>query len=208
MRSIIYVMALFLFSTLSAQKKVHFDFGSDSIEVNVGETKEILIKLLDNKNKLVDNPFYVYGQRGTLSVSPRISESKGKVKVTLKVHKPGRLELTTQTVTVKRDDRVRGSLIVNVPYPPIESVTFLNNPKKLYTNTVTNLSATVKDQAGLDRTATTSVVYKSSNEGVASFDELNNLMTHKSGNVTVSASAEGVTQKLKIKVAKNPAWDE
>ena len=30
-------------------------------------------------------------------------------------------------------------------------------------------------------------------------------MTHKSGNVTVSASAEGVTQKLKIKVAKNPA---
>ena len=205
MRSIIYVMALFSFSTLSAQKKVHFDFGSDSIEVNVGETKEILIKLLDNKNKLVDNPFYVYGQRGTLSVSPRISESKGKVKVTLKVHKPGRLELTTQTVTVKRDDRVRGSLIVNVPYPPIESVTFLNNPKKLYTNTVTNLSATVKDQAGLDRTATTSVVYKSSNEGVASFDELNNLMTHKSGNVTVSASAEGVTQKLKIKVAKNPA---
>ena len=205
MRSIIYVMALFLFSALSAQKKVHFDFGSDSIEVNVGETKEILIKLLDDKKKLVDNPFYVYGQRGTLSVSPRISESKGKVKVTLKVHKPGRLELTTQTVTVKRDDRVRGSLIVNVPYPPIESVTFLNNPKKLYTNTVTNLSATVKDKAGLDRTATTSVVYKSSNEGVASFDELNNLMTHKSGNVTVSASAEGVTQKLKIKVAKNPA---
>ena len=196
-------MALFLFSALSAQKKVHFDFGSDSIEVNVGETKEILIKLLDDKKKLVDNPFYVYGQRGTLSVSPRISESKGKVKVTLKVHKPGRLELTTQTVTVKRDDRVRGSLIVNVPYPPIESVTFLNNPKKLYTNTVTNLSATVKDKAGLDRTATTSVVYKSSNEGVASFDELNNLMTHKSGNVTVSASAEGVTQKLKIKIKFN-----
>ena len=136
MRSTIYVFALLLIGTLSAQEKVHFDFGSDSIEVNVGESKEVVIKLLDDKNKLVDNPFYIYGQRGTLSVSPRISESEGKVKVTLKVHKPGRLELTTRTVTVKRDDRVSGSLIVNVPYPPIESVTFFQRPNKLYPNTV------------------------------------------------------------------------
>jgi len=205
MRSTIYVFALLLIGTLSAQEKVHFDFGSDSIEVNVGESKEVVIKLLDDKNKLVDNPFYIYGQRGTLSVSPRISESEGKVKVTLKVHKPGRLELTTRTVTVKRDDRVSGSLIVNVPYPPIESVTFFQRPNKLYTNTVTNLSAKVVDKAGLDRTATTSVVYKSSDVKIASFDELNNLMTHKSGKVRVSATAEGVTQSLNIKVSKNPA---
>jgi len=55
MRSIIYVFALLLISALSAQEKVHFDFGSDSIEVNVGESKEVVIKLLDDKNKLVDN---------------------------------------------------------------------------------------------------------------------------------------------------------
>jgi hypothetical protein len=84
-------------------------------------------------------------------------------------------------------------------------VTFNQSPTKLFTNTVTDLSAIVVDKAGLDRTSSVSVLYKSSDDRVASFDNLNNLTTHKSGNVTVTASAEGVTQKLKIKVSKNPA---
>ena len=196
---------LIFMSGLFSQNELRFDFGTDSIEINVGETKDVEIRLLDKKNKLFDNPFYVSGQRGALSVSPRISESGGKVKVSVKVHTPGRLILNTQTVTVKRDDRVRGSLIVNVPYPPIESVTFNQSPKKLYSNTITDFSATVMDKAGLDRTSSVLVAYKSSDERIASFDDLNNLTTHKSGNVTISASAEGVTQKLKIKVSKNPA---
>ena len=199
------VLALIFITNIFAQDGLRFDFGSDSIEINVGETKEIEIRLLDKNNKLYDNPFSVIGERGSISVSPRMSESTGKVKVTVKVHKPGRLILTTQTVTVKRDDRFRGNLIVNVPYPPIESVTFKQSPKKLYTNTITDLSAVVVDKAGLDRTSSVSVVYKSSDERIASFDDLNNLTTYKSGNVTVSAMAEGVTQKLKIKVTKNPA---
>ena len=205
MRSKKYILLFLLIGVLSAQNDLRFDFGADSLEVNVGETKEIEIKLLNDKNKLVDNPFYVYGQRKNLSVLPRISESGGKVKVTVKAHNPGRLLLTTQTVTVKRDDRVRGSLVINVPYPPIEKVTFSQTPSKLYTNTTTNLSAKVTDQAGLDRTAGTLVAYKSSDESIASFDELNNLITKKAGRVTVSATAEGVSQSLKIKVVKNPA---
>jgi len=199
------LFVLIFISGLFSQNELRFDFGTDSIEINVGETKDVEIRLLDKKNKLFDNPFYVSGQRGALSVSPRISESGGKVKVSVKVHTPGRLILNTQTVTVKRDDRVRGSLIVNVPYPPIESVTFNQSPKKLYSNTITDFSATVMDKAGLDRTSSVLVAYKSSDERIASFDDLNNLTTHKSGNVTISASAEGVTQKLKIKVSKNPA---
>ena len=205
MRSKKYILLFLLIGALSAQNDLRFDFGADSLEVNVGETKEIEIKLLNDKNKLVDNPFYVYGQRKNLSVLPRISESGGKVKVTVKAHNPGRLVLTTQTVTVKRDDRVRGSLVINVPYPPIEKVAFSQTPSKLYTNTTTNLSAKVTDQAGLDRTAGTLVAYKSSDESIASFDELNNLITKKAGRITVSATAEGVSQSLKIKVVKNPA---
>ena len=128
MRSKKYILLFLLIGALSAQNDLRFDFGADSLEVNVGETKEIEIKLLNDKNKLVDNPFYVYGQRKNLSVLPRISESGGKVKVTVKAHNPGRLLLTTQTVTVKRDDRVRGSLVINVPYPPIEKVAFSQTP--------------------------------------------------------------------------------
>ena len=152
-------LSLIFITNIFAQDQVRFDFGVDSIEVNVGETKEIEIRLLDKNNKLYDNPFSVIGERGSISVSPRMSESSGKVKVAIKVHKPGRLAVTTQTVTVKRDDRVRGKLIVNVPFPPIESVTFKQSPKKLYTNTITDLSAKAVDKAGIDRTSTISIDY-------------------------------------------------
>ena len=201
------VLSLLLISIIVAQsnKQFNFQFEADSIELRVGETKEITIKLLDKNGNLAQNPFYVFGQRNSLSVSPRISESGGVVKVNVKAHNPGRLLLTTQTVTVKRDDRVRGSLVINVPFPPIETVSFSQAPSKLYTNTTTDLSATVTDKAGLDRTANTPVTYESSDESIASFDELNNLVTKKAGRVTVTATAEGVSQSLKIRVVKNPA---
>ena len=90
------------------KEKFHFEFETDSIELRVGESKEITIKLLDESGKLAQNKFYVFGQRKSLSVSPRISDSTGVATVTLKAHKPGRLSVSTQTITVKRDDRVRG----------------------------------------------------------------------------------------------------
>ena len=69
MRTKTYIFSFLLIGALTAQDDIHFDFGSDSVVLNVGEVKEIEIKLLNKKNKLVDNPFYVYGQRKTLSVS-------------------------------------------------------------------------------------------------------------------------------------------
>ena len=98
-----------------SNEKFHFEFGMDSLIINVGESKEITIKLLNENGKLAQNPFYVFGQRKALSVSPRISDSTGIATVTLKAHKPGRLSLSTQTITVKREDRIRANLIINVP---------------------------------------------------------------------------------------------
>ncbi|SVB72738.1 uncharacterized protein METZ01_LOCUS225592, partial [marine metagenome] len=59
------------------KEKFHFEFGTDSIEIRIGESKEIKIKLLDDNGKLAQNSFYVFGQRKALSVSPRISDSTG-----------------------------------------------------------------------------------------------------------------------------------
>ncbi|MDP6992188.1 MAG: hypothetical protein QGF89_05845, partial [Candidatus Marinimicrobia bacterium] len=103
-----------VFGQESQQDKFHFEFDMDSVEINVGESKEITIRLLDESGNLAQNPFYVFGVRKSLSVSPRISDSTGVATVTLKAHKPGRLMLRTQTITVKRDDRIRDNLVVNV----------------------------------------------------------------------------------------------
>ena len=192
-----------VFGQESQQDKFHFEFDMDSVEINVGESKEITIRLLDESGNLAQNPFYVFGVRKSLSVSPRISDSTGVATVTLKAHKPGRLMLRTQTITVKRDDRIRDNLVVNVPYPPISKVTFNKTPSKLYTGTVTPLSVDVTDEAGLNRSGI-NVRLVSSNPKVADFDMFGNLETFKKGKTTVSATAGDVKESFNIRVVKNP----
>ena len=192
-----------VFGQESQQDKFHFEFDMDSVEINVGESKEITIRLLDESGNLAQNPFYVFGVRKSLSVSPRISDSTGVATVTLKAHKPGRLMLRTQTITVKRDDRIRDNLVVNVPYPPISKVTFNKTPSKLYIGTVTPLSVGVTDEAGLDR-SDMDVALVSSNSSVADFDLFGNLETFKKGKTTISATADNVTESFDVRVVKNP----
>ena len=197
-------LSLFHISSVFGQEKLHFEFGMDSLIMNVGESKEITIKLLDENGKLAQNPFYVFGERKTLSVSPRISDSTGIASVTLKAHKPGRLSLSTRTITVKREDRIRANLIINVPSPPLDRIVFNQRPSKLYSGTSTPLSVVVFDEADLKRSEL-NVKLTSSNKDVAEFDILGNLETKKSGSTTISAKVENLKESFKISVVKNPA---
>ena len=196
-------LSLFHISSVFGQEKLHFEFGMDSLIMNVGESKEITIKLLDENGKLAQNPFYVFGERKTLSVSPRISDSTGIASVTLKAHKPGRLSLSTRTITVKREDRIRANLIINVPSPPLDRIVFNQRPSKLYSGTSTPLSVVVFDEADLKRSEL-NIKLTSSNKNVAEFDILGNLETKKSGSTTISARIENLKESFKINVVKNP----
>ena len=207
MKHTLFILQIFLFSIVFGQneniEKLQFEFEVDSIELHVGETKELTIKLLNEDGDLSQNSFYVFGQRRALSVSPRTSDSTGIATVTVKAHKPGRLRLSVQSITVKRDDRVRDKLVVNVPFPPIDHIVFNQTPSKLYTETSTSFSVEVIDEAGLTR-ENADVKLKSSNTAVADFDIFGNLETKRTGRVTVSATAEGVTEQFNVRVVKNP----
>ena len=198
------LLSLFHISSVFGQENSKFEFGMDSLIMNVGESKEITIKLLDENGKLAQNPFYVFWERKTLSVSPRISDSTGIASVTLKAHKPGRLSLSTRTITVKREDRISANLIINVPYPPLDRIVFNQRPSKLYSGTSTPLSVEVFDEADLKRSEL-NVKLTSSNKKVAEFDILGNLETKKSGSTTISARVENLKESFKISVVKNPA---
>ena len=197
------LLSLFHISSVFGQENFHFEFGMDSLIMNIGESKEITIKLLDENGKLAQNPFYVFGERKTLSVFPRISDSTGIASVTLKAHKPGRLSLSTRTITVKREDRISANLIINVPYPPLDRIVFNQRPSKLYSGTSTPLSVEVFDEADLKRSEL-NVKLTSSNKDVAEFDILGNLETKKSGSTTISARVENLKESFKISVVKNP----
>ena len=185
------------------KEKFHFDFEMDSLEIKVGESKQIKIKLLNKDGKLAQNPFFISGARKSLSVSPRISDSTGVAIVTVKAHKPGRLRLSTRSITVKRDDRIRDNIIVNVPYPPLDKIVFNKTPNKLYVGTITEFLVEVFDISGLTR-ENLDVELTSSKKSVADFDAFGNLETKKPGRVTITAKAEGVNESFKVSVVKNP----
>ena len=192
-----------LFAQEKEKETFRFEFEQDSLEINVGQEKQITIRLLNEDGDLAQNPFYVFGQRKALSASPRISDSTGLAVVTVKAFKPGRAYLRTRTITVNRNDRISDRLLINVPYPPLDRIVFDKMPKKLYAGTVTSFDVEVFDKANLSR-PDADVVLKSSKNSVGSFDKFMNLEAKKPGKITVTASADGVKKSFKINIVKNP----
>ena len=205
MKNLLYILlsSALLFAQEKEKETFRFEFEQDSLEINVGEEKQITIKLLNKDGDLAQNPFYVFGQRKALSASPRISDSTGLAVVTVKAFKPGRAYLRTRTITVNRNDRISDRLLINVPYPPLDRIVFDKMPKKLYAGTVTSFEVEVFDKANLSR-PDADVVLKSSKNSVASFDKFMNLEAKKPGKITVTASADGVKKSFKVNIVKNP----
>ena len=191
-------------TTPAEKDSLHFVFEPDSLFLHVGETGEVNVKLLNQDNELSNNTFYVYGRpRRALETKPRMSDSTGVAKVTIKAYKPGKLGLSVRSISSKREDRVMGSMVIQVPYPPLDRIVF-NEPKsRVYVGTATNYSTTVFDQAELVRN-NAKVELTSSDSDIADFDLYGNLKAKRSGKITVTASVDDISESVNVRVWKNP----
>ena len=116
--SILAVSTISFAQEKAEEKKLEFIFEPDSLSLHIGETGSVTIKLVDKEGNLANNPFYVYGRpRQSLESSPRISDSTGVAKVTIKAFKPGNLSLSVRSIAQKRSDRVMGRIPIHVPAP-------------------------------------------------------------------------------------------
>ncbi|MDP6340090.1 MAG: Ig-like domain-containing protein [Candidatus Marinimicrobia bacterium] len=202
---------LFGFCIIAAQEKeevkkdsLHFEFEPDSLFLHIGETGEVTIKLLNQDGELANNPFYAYGRpRRALESKPRISDSTGIAKVTVKAYKPGKLSLSVRSISQKREDRIVDKMVIQVPYPPLEKIVFDDPQSKVYVGTAVNYSTTAYDQADLVRN-NTEVTLTSSNSDIADFDMHGNLNANKSGKITITAAADDIVESVDVRVVKNP----
>ena len=189
--------------TAPAEKdSLYFVFEPDSLFLHIGETGEVTVKLLNQDNELSNNTFYIYGRpRRTMETKPRRSDSTGFATVTIKAYKPGKLNLSARSIS--REKRVMGSMVIQVPYPPLDRIVF-NEPKsKVYAGTATNYSTTVFDQAELVR-KDSKVELTSSDSDIADFDLYGNLNAKRSGKITVTASVDDISESVNVRVLKNP----
>ena len=211
MKKIYSIVFLLSFSVLLGQppgaqqnKDIKFVFEPDSLYLNVGETGSVTIKLVNAKGELIKNPFYVYGTpRRSLESQPRISDSTGVAKVTIKPYKPGKLSLAVRSISQKREDRVYDRMTVQVPFPPLDRIV-LNGPSKtLYAGTTVRYTTEVYDKANLLR-EDAKVKLKSSKTNIAEFDDYGNLVAKKAGKVKLTANVDNVSESLNVTVIKNP----
>ncbi len=189
--------------TAPAEKdSLYFVFEPDSLFLHIGETGEVTVKLLNQDNELSNNTFYIYGRpRRAMETKPRRSDSTGFATVTIKAYKPGKLNLSARSIS--REKRVMGSMVIQVPYPPLDRIVF-NEPKsKVYAGTATNYSTTVFDQAELVR-KDSKVELTSSDSDIADFDLYGNLNAKRSGKITVTASVDDISESVNVRVLKNP----
>ena len=183
---------------------VKFIFEPDSIFLNVGETSILKVKMINKDGELAQSPFLIYGQpRRSLEASPRISDSTGYAEVMVKPHKSGMLKLRVRSVAVKREDRVYGAAIVEVPKPKLKKVVFANPKTSLYQKTSIKMNADVFDEANLIR-KDINIIYSTSDEEIAEFDDFGNLKTKKTGKVILTAKVEELESQLNLDVIKNP----
>ena len=96
-----------------------------------------------------------------------------------------------------------GSMVIQVPYPPLDRIVFNESKSKVYVGTATNYSTTVFDQAELVRN-NAKVALTSSDSDIADFDLYGNLKAKRSGKITVTASVDDISESVNVRVWKNP----
>lgn len=182
---------------------LNFHFEPDSLYLAIGDSATVTISLLKADKSLSHNQFLLTGQWGAVEARPWISNSEGVAKVRVKAFKPGTHKLRVRSITPDRLKRVKDNILVEVPYPPLSKVVFVEPIKSLYQGTTVTFKASAFDQAGLERDDV-EISFSSSNPDIAEFDSFGNLTTHQKGRVNLSASTDSIFSSIEVKIVRNP----
>ncbi|MEX2363842.1 MAG: hypothetical protein WD597_09465, partial [Balneolaceae bacterium] len=165
-----------------------------SLELQLNEEVQLQARVVDeNGNALPDSVIFFTRNRRSLTVS-----TNGLVKAIAS----GSFNITARTIS-GRENALSVNIPVEVAYPPITEIQFLNTPKNVYEGTSLALKLALKDATGQNRD-NVEYTLTSSAPAIASVDDFGNLRAHKTGNFTLTAEAENVKITWKNKVVKNP----
>ncbi len=194
-RASLFVFALLLAAGTSFAQDKKIVFEQETLNLQLGETTKLNPKVVDKNNSITqDSLIFFTRDRRSLEVT-----RDGNVRAL----KSGSFSIYARTLTANRADRVTAILPVEVAYPPVKEITFMNTPKNFYNTTTVELHTKVVDEAGVTR-ENVDVKFKSSDPKTASIDRFGNLTAHKTGKVAITAMAENKSTTWNTNVVKNP----
>lgn len=164
------------------------------IELNVDEELQLKATVRDaNGNATQDTVIFFSRNRRSVAVTPN---------GLLKAMEPGDFQLVAITVG-PREQRLTKSLNVKVAFPPVEQISLVERPNRVYANTTIPLQIKVVDSKGLTR-ENADVSLSSSNTDIASVDDFGQLKARKAGTVTITANIENVSASWEFEIQENP----
>ncbi|MBO6585478.1 MAG: hypothetical protein JJ953_05190 [Gracilimonas sp.] len=189
--SILLIGSTSLFAQDASSLKIVIE--PDPVEVKVGDELQLKATLMTEDGEALPDTLLFYSRNGRdLEVS-----RSGLVKA----NKPG----TYSAIVLRsgpRDQRVIKQFEINVPYPPIAKVEFVDVPENIYSKTTIDLNVHVIDAMDLIR-ENPDLKISSDNQSVAMVSH-GKLVAQKPGKAKITAESEGKKATLNVTVKQNP----
>ena len=154
-----------------------------------------------------------YNKKGVFSSAKSITFDREKG--TLIANDPGNHDVVAVCINAN-GKRLTKTFNINVNYPKIKKVKLLNNQKNIYVGNYIKLIYEITDEFENKRVvdywnydkalryfSNVEVDIKSNNERVK-IDLSNNILAVEEGNSTITASFDGISDKIDLKIQKNP----
>ena len=163
------------------------------LTLHVGEKAQLAATAYDADGNVVDVPFLFFsrGGGGRLAVNRTTGE--------IEPFKGGEYTVRVRALV---PSRISGTATVTVPYPPLDRVEISEEGGRFYAGVTVRHKATVLDEA--DDVRDVAVAWSTSDESVATVDRFGVFHARTPGEVTLSATVEGVAGEIRYEVADNP----
>ena len=177
----------------AAQEIARVEVSPATLSLEVGETATVSATAYDTDGNVVEVPFLYFsrGGRGSLAVNRTTGE--------VEAFKGGEFEVMARALG---PTRISGTMMVTVAFPPLDRIEISEDGGRYYAGVTMRHKATVIDQA--DDARDVPVTWSTSDASVAMVDRFGVFSAHTPGEVTLSATAEGVVGSITYQVADNP----
>ena len=187
------------------QESVQLVVAPEALTLRVGEKATLTATVRDAAGNVLEREVFFFSQsRRALSVDTTTGE--------VEALRPGSYFITVRVPAVTAGDEGGGPggesaaetrIAVTVPHPPVAAIEFVDMPQRLYGETILRPQTKLHDVEGGIRTDITARL-SSSNPSVVEVTPLGLLKMAGPGSATISATAEGVTERLDVRVEDNP----
>ena len=201
------LLALLLIAPAEAQtsKSLSVEVEPTSLSLGVGEAAQLQARVVNAEGAEQEAPLLFFSRsRRAVGV-----DSTGQVMA----FEPGSFSVIALTRTPE-GETVYTEVPVEVAFPAIEEVSFVDPPQEVYTGTRVPIEIEAKDATGSVREnlegvdpasgAGQAVRYTSSNPDVLAIDAAGRLSAKAPGTATVTAEVEGVRATTDVRVIENP----